>query len=122
MTLPDPDLTLFDNRPNNVEWCGVIVRRPDESTYIIEMPNRAPDQTRHFIIATKDVKKLVAPDGDLIIGVVHTHPFRSIKVPSQHDIDSIPEGLIGMVYHPSTSSVVWYDSTGIIEQRLRKRR
>jgi len=122
VTLPDPDLSLFDNRPNDVEWCGVIVQRVDNSNYVVEVPNRAEDQTRHFLISTKDVKELSIGDGELVVGIVHTHPFRSIKTPSDHDIDSIPDGLVGMVYHPSTRSVVWYDSNGTIQQRLRKRR
>lgn len=120
--LPEPDLSLFDTGTNELERCGVIVRREDGSTYVIEVPNRSNTPHHHFIVSTKDVKALTAPPSDVIVGIVHTHPFRAMRIASDHDIDSIPDGLIGMVYHPSTRSIVWYDSTGIIEQRLRKRR
>lgn len=120
--LPEPDLSLFDTGTNDVERCGVIVRRTDGSTYVIEVPNRSETPKHHFVVSTKDVKAVIVPEGDVIVGIVHTHPFRAMRIASDHDIDSIPDGLIGMVYHPSTRSVVWYDSTGTIEQRLRKRR
>jgi proteasome lid subunit RPN8/RPN11 len=114
-----PDLSIFDSKSNEFERCGVIFKRTDKSLYIVELPNHSATPKNHFIISKKDVSKLKVLDK--LVGIVHTHPFRAMRIASQHDIDSIPEGLVGMVYHPSTGSTVWYDRTGVIHEELRKR-
>lgn len=120
--IPTPDLSIFDEGSNDVERCGVIVRRPDGSSYVVELPNRSDNPKSHFVASKTDARNLILPKEDLIIGVVHTHPFRAVRTASQHDIDSIPEGLIGMVYHPSSGSTVWYSRTGIVHEQLKRRR
>jgi proteasome lid subunit RPN8/RPN11 len=120
--IPTPDVSIFDNGLNNLERCGVIVQKSDDSTYVVELPNRSNKPKLHFTMLKEDVRVLVLPEGDIIIGVIHTHPYRSVRTASQHDIDSIPKGLVGMVYHPSTGSTTWYDHTGVLQHNLRKRR
>lgn len=115
-----PDLSVFDVGPNDVERCGVILKRLDGSVYVSELPNRSNAPKYHFTLSKTDVADLET--NDVVIGVVHTHPFRSMRIASQHDIDSIREGLIGMVYHPSSGSIVWYDHTGTVKEQLKRRR
>lgn len=121
--LPHPDTSLFDTGTNKYERCGVIVLEDDGTHSIVELPNRSPVKTKHFVVWNMDIHKLVPPDAE-IVGVIHTHPFRSSPLPSSDDVAAIPGELIGMVYHPSTTSVSWYDRNGIIEhhQRTKKRR
>ena len=121
LDLPEPDTSLFDDGTNRVERCGIIVKNPDGTHWIKELPNRADDPTRDFRIDNADVKAALPPDAD-IVGVIHTHPYRSSMLPSEADIDSIPRGLVGMVYHPSTTSVAWYDNLGTIDYRQRRKR
>lgn len=120
--IPNPDLSIFDEGANNEERCGVIIMRPDCTTYVMEVPNRSDDPRRHFIINRSDVEVLDWPSSHKMVGVIHTHPFRGMRAASQHDIDSIPEGLVGMVYHPSSGSIVWYDRSGVILEKLKRRR
>lgn len=118
--LPDPDLSLFDEGPNDEERCGLIFQRDDGIYWVHEVPNRAERPKRFFRINKSDLQHIDTED--VCVGVVHTHPFRAMRMASQKDVDSIPDGLVGMVYHPSTKSIVWYDSDGVIEDNLRKRR
>lgn len=119
---PLPDLSMFDEGDNTEERCGVIVRDPSGKHWVVEVPNRADDKARRFKVLKSDVSNVSLEQGQEVIGVIHTHPFRSMRVPSDHDIDSIPHGLLGMVYHPSTGSIFWYDRNGILEHRLKRRR
>ena len=118
--LPNPDFSLFDDGPNDAERCGLIFQRTDGTYWVHEVPNRHEKPLRAFRIHKSDLEELEIDD--LFIAVVHTHPFRAMRSASQRDIDSIPDGLLGMVYHPSTKSVTWYDSGGVIDYNLRRRR
>lgn len=122
MHLPAVDVSAFDFGPNVHERCGVIIDNGADGYELVELPNRSDLTTHHFIIWNADIKAAL-PEMTQIVGVVHTHPFRSSSLPSTDDIDSIPSGLIGMVYHPSTTSITWYDENGIIKHiKKRKRR
>ena len=113
---PLPDLSIFDDGLNSEERCGVIVKTKD--TYkIIEVPNRHPEPNKHFIIHNSDVKD-AAKDLE-VIGIVHTHPKKQHKTPSYSDINSIPDNLIGIVYHPSSKTIHWYNKTGVLESEIR---
>lgn len=115
------DVSAFDTGPDTEERCGLILQRNDGSWHVIEMPNRSDTPRDQFIIDTDDADCIPSTQG-FIVGVVHTHPFRTPRYASQFDVDSIPVGWIGLVYHPSTGSKVWYDSTGVLYEDLRKRK
>ena len=118
--LPEPNLTMFDTGTNRLERCGVIIA--DGGVHrIIELPNRSPEPNLHFVVWNKDIHRHLEPDA-VIVGIVHTHPFRSSPLPSSRDIASIPRGMVGMVYHPSTTSVAWYDWEGIIKHNHKRKR
>lgn len=119
---PTPDLTVFDDGLNDEERCGVIVHRGDSTHYVIELPNRSDEPHKTYRLAYADMKELVLPEGHSVIGFVHTHPRGVPRLPSPHDIQSLPTGVIGMVYHPSTGSTTWYDRDGIIDTQLKRRR
>jgi proteasome lid subunit RPN8/RPN11 len=120
--IPNPDLSIFDEGLNNEERCAIVFVRADCTTYIVEVPNRAEDKKRYFAIVKSDIDSIDSNQSDTMIGVVHTHPYRFPRRPSMHDIASIREGLIGMVYHPSSGSIVWYDRKGIVQEQLKRRR
>lgn len=117
----DLDMSVFDDGVNDVERCGLILMRGDGSRHIYELPNRHSQPQDHFIIDTEDTDA-IPDDHGVIVGVAHTHPRHASRYASQHDVDSIPEGWIGLVYHPSTGSKVWYDSTGVLFEDLRRKR
>jgi len=114
LDLPRPDLSIFDTGSHDVERCGVIIVT-NGTPSVVEVPNHSPDPRNAFVISKKDVPK------ERVIGIVHTHLKEQQRTPSGFDIQYIPEGLIGMVYHPNTKSVTWYASTGILHKELRKR-
>lgn len=120
--IPNPDVSVFDQGPNTEERCGLILKRTDNSFYIMELPNRAVDSKRYYAIVKSDMDSADIPDSDSVVGFIHTHPFRFPRRPSGHDIDAIPDGMIGMVYHPSSGSTVWYDRNGIVQEQLKRRR
>jgi proteasome lid subunit RPN8/RPN11 len=120
--IPLPDTSLFDDGPNNVERCGLILVRPDCTAYIIEVPNRSETPNKNFVIMKSDLNSIKVPESHRAVGIIHTHPYRYPRLPSPYDISSLRDGLIGMVYHPSTGSTTWYDRTGVLQHNLRKRR
>jgi proteasome lid subunit RPN8/RPN11 len=120
-SMPEPDLSSFDDPTNEVERCGVIVFGSDGGYEVVELPNRSPRPDLHFVVWNRDIHTLLSPD-DEIVGVFHTHLSDSPAHPSEADIRSIPGALIGMVYHPATKSVVWYDHKGIIETKRKRKR
>lgn len=120
--IPNPDVSVFDHGPNDEERCGVILMRPDCTTYVVEVPNRAEDRKRYFAVVKSDIESIDGIEVHKLIGFIHTHPYRFPRRPSGHDIDSIRDGMIGMVYHPSSGSTVWYDRTGIVQEQLKRRR
>lgn len=113
------DVSVFDTGPNNVERCGLILQS-NRVMHVHELPNRHPHPRDGFIIDTKDADLIPSAEGE-VVGVVHTHPHQTNRFASQHDVDSIPDGWVGLVYHPHTGSKVWYDRTGIIYEDLRRR-
>lgn len=120
--IPNPDLSIFDEGLNDKERCGLIIMRSDCTTYVVEVPNRSDDPSRYFTMVKRDVDGIDIHPSERIVGVVHTHPFGFPRKPSPHDLASIREGWIGMVYHPSTGSTVWYDHNGIVQEQLKRRR
>ena len=114
------DVSVFDDGPDDVERCGLILQGPDRTWHVHELPNRHPDPHNHFAIDTDDADPIPASEG-FIVGAVHTHPRDAEPFASQHDVDSIPEGWIGLVYHPATGSKVWYDSTGVQHEDFRRK-
>ena len=117
--LPYPDLTLFDDGLNIEERCAAIFEDSSGEYKVIEVPNRHEEPTKHFKIHTNDVKE-VTVDGEKLIGIVHTHPAHQYKKPSYSDVASIPEGLFGIVYHPSSKTIHWYNNQGVLHTEIRK--
>ena len=116
---PLPDLSIFDDGLNSEERCGVIYKQKDIYS-IIEVPNRHEEPSKHFMIHTSDVKEAMADVDGEVIGIIHTHPKKQHKTPSYSDIVSIPDDLIGIVYHPSSKTIHWYNKTGVLESEIRK--
>lgn len=113
--LQTPDLSAFDG-DSHFERCGVIVLRPDETTYVIEVPNRSDTPTDTFAIDVADVRAIRNPDPThRLVGFMHTHPGHDAPHPSQTDIESIPDGFFGLVYHPVSGSIIWYTRNGVID-------
>lgn len=115
------DLSVFDGGPNLEERCGVILQGADGAYKVFELENRSPSPKNRFIISKSDAETIDKRHG-VIVGVVHTHPYRGMRTASPHDINSIPAGLFGIVYHPSTGSKVWYDHNGVTYEDLKRRR
>ncbi len=116
---PLPDLSIFDDGLNTEERCGVIVKSSDGYS-VIEVPNRHAEPDKHFVIQTGDVKEATSNVDGEVIGIVHTHPKKQHKNPSYSDVTSIPDDLIGIVYHPSSKTIHWYNKTGVLESEIRK--
>ena len=109
-----PDLSAFDG-DSHFERCGVIVLRPDETTYVIEVPNRSSTPADTFAIDAADIRAIPnTVSTHRLIGFMHTHPDYDSPHPSQADIKSMPEGFFGLVYHPVSGSIVWYTRDGVI--------
>lgn len=119
--LPDPDCSIFDSGPNDVERCGLILERDDGSTYVHEVPNRSYNPRRSFVIWVSDTHR-VPRGSNRIVGIIHTHPYRGVRAASQFDLDSIPKGLVGIVYHPSSGSKVWYRRNEVLHEHMTRRR
>jgi proteasome lid subunit RPN8/RPN11 len=119
--LYEVDLSAFDSGTNTEERCGVVLQSADGDYNVFELENRSPNPKNRFVISKADAAQIDKRHG-VIVGVVHTHPFRSMRTASQHDINSIPAGLFGIVYHPSTGSKVWYDHNGVTHEDLKRRR
>lgn len=104
-----------------MERCGVIFERSDGQWFIVEVPNRARDPWNDFQINIPDVREIqLAPDEYRIVGVAHTHPNTTRKEPTPSDIEGIPKGLVGLVYHPASGSIIWYTCAGILDEQLKK--
>jgi proteasome lid subunit RPN8/RPN11 len=116
--LPYPDLTLFDDGLNTEERCGAIFENLNGELKVIEVPNRHEEPKKHFKIHTSDVNAITIED-EKLIGIVHTHPAHQYKKPSYSDVASIPEGLFGIVYHPSSKTVYWYNNQGVLNTEIR---
>ena len=110
-----PDLSIFDG-DSHYERCGIIVLRPDETTYVIEVPNRYETPADTFAIDVADIRAIPMQDQThRLMGFVHTHPSHDAPHPSQADIESIPDGYVGLVYHPVSGSIIWYTRNGVID-------
>ena len=116
--LPDPDLTLFDDGLNIEERCGAIFQDLNGGYKVIEVPNRHAEPKKHFAINTSDVKA-VTVDDEKLVGILHTHPAHQYKKPSYSDVSSIPDSLIGIVYHPSSRTIHWYNNQGVLHTEIR---
>ncbi len=104
------DFSVFDGGVDGPERCGVIFEDDSDTYYVVEVPNRSTDPHDNFVILENDVPDLPHP----VVGVVHTHPSFDSPFPSKNDFAQIPQGLIGIVYQPSTQSVVWYTRDGTV--------
>lgn len=112
---PTPDLSDFDT-DHDMERCGVIFECLDGTWVIVEVPNRASDPWNDFQIDNADVHQIpLSPEEYRIVGIMHTHPNTTQKQPTPTDLAGVPDGMIGMVYHPSSGSIIWYTRAGTID-------
>lgn len=63
-----------------------------------------------FGILSDDYESVKAkvPDGMQIVGVLHTHLRPDEDRPSQEDLDGLPEGWLGAIYHLPSRRLLWY--------------
>ncbi len=117
----DVDLSDYEEVVSDVERCGVILVNNKGYVRIVGVPNRHKDSQINFQIDNNDVNTVLEMTREKLIGIFHTHPDPDIEmaVPSLNDINNIPEGICGMVYHPFSKIIHWYDSTGILGKTTR---
>lgn len=118
--LPYPDLSDFDGGDDLIERCGLLLSDNKGLITAVSVPNRHKDTRNHFQINNDDVNNIVNATRKAVIGILHTHPQHTTAKPTQSDIYEIPVGFIGMVYHPSSKTITWYDSIRILKSTIRK--
>lgn len=106
------------------EQCGVLIGKEDEHgvrhvNYVVKIPNRAQIPTDHFAISLCDFNEVAeehVKDGNVICGFLHTHPGDSKPYPSADDLFGLLRfgDMIGVVYHPKTKNLTWFNSIGVI--------
>lgn len=72
----------------------------------VNVPNTAKDKTIRFEVRKSDVK---LEEGELIVGVVHSHGLRGSDKASKTDLKGLPEGWIGVVFAPKNQIITFYD-------------
>lgn len=117
------NLDMLDGfeEPSKIERCACLLGERVRGGWMIdaiaEVPNRHPVPQMHYRIMSKDpVELLGMRRSKRVIGVLHTHPLLEFPEPSDHDIDLIPKDFLGMVYHPPTGLVTFFNNQGLWQQ------
>lgn len=121
--LPYPQLDVFDTDAR-VERCAILLGKhyvpyePDipgrwEISTIAEVPNRSSDPQHGFAIHLRDMREVQHRYGGDVLGCLHTHYVRP-SYPSMADLRSIPRHWLGVVYHPHSRTVTFYNYNGFI--------
>ena len=69
------------------------------------VPNRHATPEKDFAVFGRDINPLLE-QGYTFIGVIHSHLPDYPPWPTEEDLDGLPSGLIGGVYH--TGTIHWY--------------
>lgn len=111
---PKEDLAVFQD--TRAEQCGVLFGKRTPKTYTVEalaaVKNHSDDPYSHFEIKTGDVRRVMKRLGYTeadIIGSIHTHPRGSKADPSAIDVEDLPEGMLGVVYHVTSRTLSYYN-------------
>jgi len=117
--LSNINLHPFDGESKE-ERCGIIVRSKEGAYEAREVLNMADNPRIHFRMLQRDVD--VAQRTDELVGFVHTHPHGVGRGLSYADVSQLPDGLVGLVYHPVSGSRIIYNNRGPIFSDIKKNR
>lgn len=111
-------LDQFDTTAT-VEQCGLLFGRRDRGHYVIEtvvpVENSAPSPERAFAIKRSHAKEVVLKQRGSLLGVLHTH-WEGATYPSNADVNSIPLGWLGVVFHTKKRIITYYNRHGYISE------
>jgi proteasome lid subunit RPN8/RPN11 len=118
-------LDQFDGYDGIPERCALLLGsfREEDDTYVIdavvEVKNSHREPLRHFTIKKKDAQAaLEALDStdSSIIGHLHTHPKGTNADPSYEDCINMPDNMVGVIYHPHSRTITYYNRQGFISK------
>ena len=114
LTLP-PLLFSRYSADDKKERCGLIYYDANHKHCLAELENRHEDPENHFRLMTDDVMDFLFhnPKAE-IVGIYHTHILEGTEEPSKKDLETLPVTLFGIIYHPLSKTITWYDLHGII--------
>lgn len=115
LTVP-PSLFARYTTEDKEEKCGLIYYDENHKHCLAELKNSHENSLAHFRINNNDVMDFLLHNPKaIIVGIYHTHNLEDTEEPSNEDMDKLPQTLFGIVYHPLTMTITWYDSHGIIK-------
>lgn len=86
------------------ERCGVI----DASGELVEWPNQHPEPRYNFTLPIAWLRTALDDPTVGVWAIWHTHPRFADRLPTPTDLQSIPEGLLGVVMHVGTKVLTLY--------------
>lgn len=90
------------------ERCGLLLVK-GKKLRCVEVKNRHKQPAERFRIMRADLDAH-KERGERLVGVLHTHWKPGGAEPSVDDVHGLPDGLLGLVIHPRTSSWTLYDN------------
>lgn len=97
------------------ERCAVLIGRRSDSTFyvmdVLEVPNTSDNTRLTFSMKAGDVRSAVTEAGyeqSDIIGCLHVHTRGAKADPSWDDVDELPPGTLGVIYHQTSGRVTFY--------------
>lgn len=113
------NLSVF--RDTDREECAVLVGRVHEGIWhiagAVRVPNTAKRNADYSIRGSDLVRVMDTLKGTpyMVVGFLHTHLPHHQPEPTQADFDGIVyKASINAVFHPSSGTLTWYTSQGII--------
>ena len=126
MDIPNIDFSRFDDpSKQRREQCGIIMQSdpPGKPRYdLVRVQNTHPRPRTNWIIRQRHLDDVAIFSGWHVFAYVHTHTAVRGHMPTKHDIESLPPGILGVVYHPIRGSAVWYTHKGVLRRGYRQTR
>lgn len=104
------------------EVCALVIGKKRGDTFtvtdVLNVANRHKDGENHFEVGKKAALNVLQRRGYTekdLIGSLHTHT-RGGADPSYDDCYFIPDGMLGIVVHPSSQTITYYNRQGFISK------
>jgi proteasome lid subunit RPN8/RPN11 len=105
------------------EQVAVFTGRAAGHDYMIDnillAVNECTDRSK-FFISNRQIGRIMqraGRSGQILLGVVHTHPAEQASNPSQADLTNCLHA-VNAVYHPASGRLTFFNSSGIIHAEM----